>query len=286
VRPRGAELSVIVVATLLTMPAVAAPLAPDGFSTACDDATAERRLAPRLRLGQYVDVHQAAVALDVLCPPALVADRRRIVDALALIELDESARARAELSTVARASDDAAIRARAELLVAWAYLREGDDGAFRARLDGLPLASRARLALLAAPEDAAALAQASAALGFDAQRSEIAQLVADVRAARRTRRPWLAGVLSAVLPGAGQVYAGSWQAAAVSFVLNGALIGATVELAQRRLYLPAGAAGLAASFFYVGNVFNAVDLAGRRNDVAAEAPSRALEERLVPEAHP
>lgn len=285
-RPRSVAPALFVVATLVAVRAGAAPLAPEVLSTACDDTVAEQRLAPRLRLGQYVDVHQAAVALDVVCPPELVADRRRILDALALVELDEGARARAELSNVARASNDAAIRARAEVLVAWAYLREGDDGAFRARLDGLLPASRARLALLAAPQDAAALTRASVALGFDAQSSDIAQLVAGVRTARRTRRPWLAGVLSAVLPGAGQVYAGSWQAAAVSFVLNGALIGATVELAQRRLYLPAGAAGLAASFFYVGNVFNAVDLADRRNDVAAEAPFRALEERLVPEAHP
>jgi hypothetical protein len=100
------------------------------------------------------------------------------------------------------------------------------------------------------------------------------------------RRPWLAGVLSAVLPGAGQAYAGSWQGAAVALVLNAALIGATAELATRRLYFSAAAAGTAASIFYVGNILNAADLAQRRNERASAPAREAMERLLIPEAYP
>jgi hypothetical protein len=104
--------------------------------------------------------------------------------------------------------------------------------------------------------------------------------------ARHIRRPWLGGLLSAVLPGAGQAYAGSAAAAAAAFVLNAVFISGTVELARHELYATAVAAGMTASFFYVGNVLSAIDLATRRNARAAEAPFEALERMLVPEAHP
>jgi TM2 domain-containing membrane protein YozV len=99
----------------------------------------------------------------------------------------------------------------------------------------------------------------------------------------REKSPAFAGVLSALIPGAGQLYAGSLQAAAVTFVLNGLFIGATVELARDEHYFTAAAAGTAASFFYVGGIMNAVDLARRRNDIAQELHREALESLLVPE---
>ena len=105
-------------------------------------------------------------------------------------------------------------------------------------------------------------------------------------AAEHTKRPWLAAGMSVVLPGAGQAYAGSWQGAAVAFLMNAFLIGASVELVSHKLYLSAGAAGLAASFFYVGNVLNAADLAARRNEMAAAPARLELERQLLPEAHP
>jgi hypothetical protein len=249
----------------------------------CSAATVDEKLVPRLRAEQYVDVHQLALTLDALCPPDAVADARRVLDALALVGLGEVERGRALLFDVAARGADARVRGTADVIIAWSYLRARDDDAFRRRLPSLAADPRARLALLAATVD---FAQEAGALPPAAMGPDVAQLVASYQAARRTKRTWLAATLSAVLPGAGQAYAGSWQAAAVSFVLNGALIGATVELGARRLYLPAAASGLAASFFYVGNIVNAADLAGHRNEVAADEPYRALEARLVPEAHP
>lgn len=248
----------------------------------CSAATVDEKLVPRLRAEQYVDVHALALTLDALCPTDAIADTRRVLDALALIALDEADRARALLFEVAARGADLRTRAAADVVIAWSYLRARDEDAFRRRLPALQPAARARLTLLAATVDPDLAGEAAPAPAG----ADVAPLVATYRAARRTKRPWLAATLSALLPGAGQAYAGSWQAAAVSFVLNGALIGATAELGARRLYLPAAASGLAASFFYVGNIVNAADLASRRNEVAAEAPYRALEARLVPEAHP
>ena len=97
------------------------------------------------------------------------------------------------------------------------------------------------------------------------------------------KSPALAGVMSALLPGSGQLYAGSLQAAAVTFVLNSLFIGATVELARDKLYVTAAAAGTAASFFYLGGIINAADLARRRNRIAQQPYADELEELLVPE---
>jgi hypothetical protein len=90
-------------------------------------------------------------------------------------------------------------------------------------------------------------------------------------------------MLSAVLPGSGQLYAGSLQAAAVTFALNALFIGATVELARDHDYWTATAAGTVASFFYIGGVINAADLARRRDQLAAQPDADALEELLLPE---
>ncbi|HLB79857.1 MAG TPA: hypothetical protein VJJ77_05085, partial [Dongiaceae bacterium] len=100
------------------------------------------------------------------------------------------------------------------------------------------------------------------------------------------KRPWLAGLLSALVPGLGHGYAGAWDAAAVALVLDGVLIGSTIELARRELWFTAGATGLAASVFYVGNILSAADLAERRNAVAAAPAWEELERVLVPEAWP
>jgi hypothetical protein len=255
---------------------------------ACELAAVDTLLVPRFRRGQYLDVHNLCVTLDVICAGAAggAGPMRSILDALSLMELDEHERARALLIAVTQQSRDATMRERAAVLLAWSFLRDGDRAAFQQRLPTLPAEPRLRLDLLSRADDEPAFQRLLGAAGRDRLRPDVGPLVADLRAARRTKRPWLAGVLSAVIPGAGQAYAGSWQGAAVAFVLNATLIGATGELATRRLYLPAVAAGVAASFFYVGSIFNAADLATRRNDTAASAPARALEDRLVPEAHP
>jgi hypothetical protein len=260
--------------------AALAAAAPEG------EPPAEAACGPRLEgeilaaLGarQFLDAHVLARTAVALCPPSPATARHRTYDALALLELDDSARAR-ELLRLAGA--DPAARPRAEVLTAWSYLRDRDATAFRLALRPLPAEAQARLLLLEGAGTSPGRLHLPQAIdpAVRARLLEIAQ-------AERTRRPWLAATLSVVLPGAGQAYAGSWQAAAVAFLLNAALITATAQLVHERLYFAAGAAGVAASFFYVGNVINAADLARRRNETAAAPLRRDLERRLVPEAHP
>ncbi|MBA2665126.1 MAG: hypothetical protein H0U74_22760 [Bradymonadaceae bacterium] len=73
------------------------------------------------------------------------------------------------------------------------------------------------------------------------------------------KRPWLAGTISAVLPGAGQAYNGRWIDAAIAFGFN-ATFGAASYYAFAHADSPvAGAAfALLGAGFYIGNIVNAV----------------------------
>jgi hypothetical protein len=287
-RALAAPAAVLAAAALAAAPARAEPGA---AALACGDARGEQAVVARLRAGQHLDAHGLAQALDLLCPDDATAApdmrfRLKLLDALALLELDEPVRARALLAEAAGAATATApVRRRAALLSAWSHLRGGDEAAFRAALPGLDPEARERLGLYEAAGDARAFAAAAAAMP-SAPPPDLLRSAEAYRQASRTKLTGLAGTLSAVLPGLGQAYAGSWQAAAVALVLNAAFIGATVELVRRELYFTGAAAGLGASFFYVGNIINAVDLAGQRNERAAAEPRRALERLLVPEAHP
>lgn len=79
------------------------------------------------------------------------------------------------------------------------------------------------------------------------------------------RSPRGAGILSALMPGAGQLYVGERRDALTAFLVNGLLIGSTVALVHRRAWYPAAATGLATAGFYAGNIFSAVNAAQRRN---------------------
>jgi hypothetical protein len=246
--------------------------------------TVETAVVAALRARRFLDVHTVATAALALCPRFPASVRLQTYDAIALMELDESARAREALQPVTE-SNEAPARDNARVLHTWSYLRDGDDRAFTLSLETLQPGARVRLMTLALASDRHAFTSVAASLD-PAIRSAVGDTARAIWEAERTKRPWLAGTLSAVLPGAGQLYAGSAQGAAVAFVLNAVLIGATAELAWHKLYLTSAAAAVTSSFFYVGNVINAVDLARRRNETAA-APARLdLERQLLPEAHP
>jgi hypothetical protein len=243
----------------------------------CDDPAVAPRLASLLHARRFADVHHAAVGLRVLCGPRESIDTWRVLDDIALLRLEDRAFALSDLDELSRGPRGEL----ANLVLAWAYVTDRDHDAGRAVLARLPPPRAAAIAALGALDDADAFA--AAARGIPGELRATAVGLADRYRDAREKRPALAGVLSALVPGAGQVYAGSWQAAAITFALNGLFIGATVELARDRSYITAAAAGTAASFFYVGGIINAVDLARRRNRVAMQPYADQLEGALVPE---
>jgi hypothetical protein len=87
---------------------------------------------------------------------------------------------------------------------------------------------------------------------------------------------WLAGSLSAVVPGSGQLYAGRPEDALVAFLTNGVLIGGTALAWHRDEKVTAGALGFVALGFYLGNVYGGVNAAAKHD--------RALQEGMLARA--
>jgi hypothetical protein len=238
------------------------------------------RVGALLATDQPLDAHLAALAAETLCPEETL-PAARLWDAVALVRLEELDRARAMLD---RLSLDPHLGATARVAKVWSFLESGDTRAFRAALPALPPAPAARLAVLDAARREADVARLARRLDASLAASVIDRYRHYRRA--RSKRPWLAGTLSALVPGLGQAYDGSWQSAALSLAINAVLIGGTVELARNRLYFASATTGLAASMFYVGNILNAADLARRYNQRASEPHLLELERLLVPEVIP
>ncbi|MBV8760800.1 MAG: hypothetical protein JO257_26135 [Deltaproteobacteria bacterium] len=232
----------------------------------CADPAVTQRLAALVHARRFADAHHAATDLRVQCGAQ---DAWRLLDDVALLRLEDRAVAIADLQALHTPAGD--------VVLAWAYVTNGDDQAAAAVLPRLPAPRQAALHALAALSDEEDFD--AAAHGLDPRAIELGHRYH----AARVKSPALAGVLSAVLPGSGQLYSGSLQAAAVTFVLNSLFIGATVELARDKQYVTAAAAGTAASFFYVGGIINAADLARRRNRIAQQPYADELEDLLVPE---
>lgn len=94
------------------------------------------------------------------------------------------------------------------------------------------------------------------------------------------KSPALAGLLSAVLPGSGQLYNGRFGDAVLSFLLNSLFIVGTIEAAQQAKPAVAGALGFFAAAWYTGNVYSAVNGAHKFNRHQAEVLLHDLERRF------
>ncbi len=94
------------------------------------------------------------------------------------------------------------------------------------------------------------------------------------------RSPVLAGVLSGVLPGAGQLYAGEAKDALLSFLVNGALIAATYGAFDQELYGVGGVVCAVGLSFYAGNVYGAVNSAHHANRDRLSGALTALEKKV------
>lgn len=80
-----------------------------------------------------------------------------------------------------------------------------------------------------------------------------------------TKSPALAGGLSAVLPGAGQLYVNRPGDALISFLLNGTFIWATVEAFRNDNKVTGGILLFFESGWYLGNIYNAMNGAHKYN---------------------
>jgi TM2 domain-containing membrane protein YozV len=79
------------------------------------------------------------------------------------------------------------------------------------------------------------------------------------------KSPVLAGGLSAILPGAGQLYIEKPSDAVISFLLNGAFIWATVESFRHNNNATGGILLFFETGWYMGNIYNAVNGAHKYN---------------------
>jgi len=89
----------------------------------------------------------------------------------------------------------------------------------------------------------------------------------------RWKKPWVATLLSVLVPGAGQAYSGQWGEAASALVVNGLFGWALWHNVRNDNESAAVVIGLFAAGFYGGNVYGGADAAVRRN--------RAQRDRLL-----
>lgn len=101
----------------------------------------------------------------------------------------------------------------------------------------------------------------------------------------QAKSEYLAGTLSAVLPGAGQAYTGAWQSAAMAFLLNALFLSATVELQDQGLYATSLASGVIFSITYIGNIFNAAKSAEVINEQAQKSLIESEKRQKFPELY-
>lgn len=134
----------------------------------------------------------------------------------------------------------------ARIKLGWAYLRKGDWRQAQDAFQGLP-------------QDSPLHMQAEGLSKETGRYPDIPK-----------KSPYLAGGLSAVLPGAGQLYVGRPMDAAASFLLNGLFIWATVDAFKKDNNVTGGILLFFESGWYLGNVYNAVSSAHKYNKKAEQ----------------
>jgi tetratricopeptide (TPR) repeat protein len=79
------------------------------------------------------------------------------------------------------------------------------------------------------------------------------------------KSPLTAGVLSALIPGSGHMYAGHYGDGVTALLLNGLFIAGTVVAIQQENYAVAGIVGVIGLPFYIGNIYGAANAATKWN---------------------
>jgi outer membrane protein assembly factor BamD (BamD/ComL family)/TM2 domain-containing membrane protein YozV len=87
----------------------------------------------------------------------------------------------------------------------------------------------------------------------------------DAQAAVPRKSPLLAGILSAVVPGSGQAYAGKYRDGLVALLVNGLFIAGTAVAIDQENYATAAVVGGIGLPFYLGNIYGAANAANKWN---------------------
>ncbi|MBI5788000.1 MAG: tetratricopeptide repeat protein [Candidatus Schekmanbacteria bacterium] len=94
------------------------------------------------------------------------------------------------------------------------------------------------------------------------------------------KSPGLASVLSMVLPGAGQLYAGRIQDAAMSFMLNGLFIWGITEAYSNDKKVTAGILLFFETGWYLGNIYSAANSAHKYNQELKKTQREEIKNNL------
>jgi hypothetical protein len=112
------------------------------------------------------------------------------------------------------------------------------------------------------------------------------QAETDYRNTHLAKKPWLAGTLSTILPGSGQVYNGNYQSAAMSLILNSIFLATALEFQREGLHSAALAAGLVFSITYTGNIFGSIQSARQINSQNQDAGVEKMRQEMLPDVNP
>jgi hypothetical protein len=115
------------------------------------------------------------------------------------------------------------------------------------------------------------------------ERDRFSEFQRQISQLENLKRPWLAGTLSAVVPGAGQVYNGNFQSAVFSFVLNSIFLSATIELHREKMGAAALASGMLFSIVYLGNIAGSMDSSHALNENHKRVHQERIRDQVFPE---
>lgn len=94
-----------------------------------------------------------------------------------------------------------------------------------------------------------------------------------------TKSPAVGGVLSAVLPGSGYLYAGKPSTALTSFIVNGLFIWSAVEMFSDRKYAVGGTISFIGIGWYLGNIKGSINSVESYNKALEQSVLRNLAEK-------
>ncbi|MBW2185835.1 MAG: tetratricopeptide repeat protein [Deltaproteobacteria bacterium] len=93
------------------------------------------------------------------------------------------------------------------------------------------------------------------------------------------KSPKLAGVLSAIIPGSGQLYAGRYREAGMSLLLNAAFLGGGIQSIKTGNHVVGGILLFFEAGWYGGNIYNAMNSVHKYNrDLQQSALSQLIEQ--------